>query len=162
MKAIWKETKFMGLYASDGGQLRGIYCVIIKGYVNPKGYRTTSYRIGDRIHSIPFHRVICETFHGVKPSLKHHAAHIDGNKLNNRPDNLRWATPKENEADKERHGTKLRGENVSGVRLTASCVKEIRKEYGRGVRDQRDIAKEYGVSQRTIHLIVTGKTWKHV
>jgi transposase-like protein len=37
------------------------------------------------------------------------AAHGDGNKLNNTAANLRWATPKENNADKLRHGTALLG-----------------------------------------------------
>ena len=42
---------------------------------------------------------------GPAPSQKHHAAHRDGNSKNNTPENIYWATPKENIADQFRHGT---------------------------------------------------------
>ena len=39
---------------------------------------------------------MCTAFHGEKPSPGHVADHIDLDPTNNRPDNLRWLTPKEN------------------------------------------------------------------
>lgn len=156
----WKETRFKGLFANDEGEIRGLRGETLKGYVNPKGYRTTSYKIGDKIHCVRYHVVICEAFHGPKPSDKHHAAHRDGNKLNNRPDNLYWATPKENENDKRTHGRLPVGEHASGAKLTQNQVDDIRSLYRGDVGSQRQLAERFGVSQRTIHLIVTRKTWR--
>ncbi len=39
--------------------------------------------------------IVCETFHGPKPSSKHSVDHEDGNPRNNCAENLRWYTPKQ-------------------------------------------------------------------
>ncbi len=49
-------------------------------------------------------RLVCEAFNGPPPPGRPHCAHRDGVKVNNSPENLYWATPSENEADKVRHG----------------------------------------------------------
>lgn len=46
--------------------------------------------------NIKVHRVVCEAFHGPAPKPKMVVIHIDENALNNRPENLRWGTQKEN------------------------------------------------------------------
>ena len=42
------------------------------------------------------HQLVCEAFHGPKPFEGAVVIHIDENALNNRPENLRWGTQKEN------------------------------------------------------------------
>lgn len=42
------------------------------------------------------HRLVCEAFHGPPPFDRAVVIHIDENALNNRPENLRWGTQKEN------------------------------------------------------------------
>ena len=51
------------------------------------------------------HRLVAICFIGHPPSAVHQVAHADGDKLNNFADNLRWATPRENNFDKYSHGT---------------------------------------------------------
>lgn len=48
------------------------------------------------IASVPIHRVIATAFHGEPPTKEHVVDHIDTNKQNNRPENLRWVTRLEN------------------------------------------------------------------
>ena len=50
-------------------------------------YRGKNYKI---------HRLVCEAFHGPPPFSKAVVIHIDENGLNNKPDNLKWGTQKEN------------------------------------------------------------------
>ena len=42
------------------------------------------------------HQLICEAFHGIKPFASAVVIHLDECSLNNRPENLRWGTQKEN------------------------------------------------------------------
>lgn len=48
------------------------------------------------IASIRIHRIVATAFHGEAPTKEHVVDHIDTNKQNNRPDNLRWVTRLEN------------------------------------------------------------------
>ena len=41
-------------------------------------------------------RLVCEAFHGESPPDKPVVIHIDENPTNNRPENLKWGTQKEN------------------------------------------------------------------
>lgn len=42
------------------------------------------------------HRLVCEAFHGPPPPGRNICLHLDEDPDNNRPDNLRWGTQKEN------------------------------------------------------------------
>ena len=48
------------------------------------------------IASVRIHRIVAAAFHGEAPTKEHVVDHIDTNKQNNRPDNLRWVTRLEN------------------------------------------------------------------
>lgn len=48
------------------------------------------------IASVPVHRIVATAFHGEPPTPQHVVDHIDTNKRNNRPENLRWVTRLEN------------------------------------------------------------------
>lgn len=55
-------------------------------------------RVRKRVHAL-----IALTFHGPKPREGMLVRHLDGDKHNNRPTNLRWGTVAENSADYKRH-----------------------------------------------------------
>lgn len=46
--------------------------------------------------NIKVHRVVCEAFHGPPPFKKAVVIHLNENALDNRPENLKWGTQKEN------------------------------------------------------------------
>ena len=48
------------------------------------------------LSGVPIHRIVCVAFHGEPPSDRHVVDHIDTNRANNRPENLRWVTRLEN------------------------------------------------------------------
>jgi hypothetical protein len=49
-----------------------------------------------RYGNMKIHRLVCEAFHGPAPFDRAVVLHLDENALNNRPENLRWGTQKEN------------------------------------------------------------------
>ena len=57
-----------------------------------KYYGLYSLKFGN----LKVHQVVCEAFHGPKPSANSVVIHLDEDGLNNRPENLRWGTQKEN------------------------------------------------------------------
>lgn len=48
------------------------------------------------IASVRIHRIVATAFHGHPQTKEHVVDHIDTNKQNNRPENLRWVTRLEN------------------------------------------------------------------
>lgn len=105
------------------------------------------------------HRLVLEAFAGPCPE-GHECAHNDGDRQNSRLSNLRWATRKDNHADKQRHGTVFRptGELGTAAKLKAEQVAEIRR-IGRS-ESQKSLAARYGVRQQQISRILRREQWR--
>jgi DNA-binding XRE family transcriptional regulator len=90
----------------------------------------------------------------IRPPEKGEVArHLnDPDPFNCNVENLEWGTRKQNSHDITRHHGKH-----SRAKLTAVQVQEIRKRLATKTEMQKDLAKEYGVSQGTITLIKQGK-----
>jgi hypothetical protein len=108
----------------------------------------------------PRAREMCAKAHGPRPSKRHGVAHSCGNGhlgcINRK--HLRWATQKENLADRIGHGTANRGERHGNARLSREKVKQIRARLAR-VEFQSDIAKSLGIGQTTVSHIHRGSSW---
>lgn len=121
-----------------------------------QGYFRCSISIHGKSERRFLHRLVAEAFIGALPEGME-TRHLDGNRENNAASNLRYGTHKENEADRERHGTVLRGEVHGSAKLTAADVAEIL----RGTDRSPASARRFGVSDRTIRRIRAGHSWKH-
>lgn len=106
------------------------------------------------------HRLVLEAFVGPCPEGME-ACHNNGDRTDNRLENLRWDTAKANQADRKKHGTDLRGEALPYAKLTADKVREIRRRAEAGER-QGELAREFGVGDPQIHRIVKRERWAHV
>lgn len=105
------------------------------------------------------HSLVCEAFHGPCP-LGMEAAHGNGRPADNRAENLRWATPTDNNADQLKHGTRRRGSAKVGAKLTETDVLEIRRLRASGVKN-KDIAMQFGVAPMTASEAARGLKWAH-
>ena len=91
--------------------------------------------------------------------------HKDGDKLNNRVDNLEWCTYSDNTKHAVQSGlVKLNNFALSACKLTAEDVKWIREHYI--ARDKKygamALGKKFGVNRRTIRDAASGKTYSHI
>ena len=76
------------------------------------------------------HRLVAETFLGPCPDGME-CAHGDGNRRNASLNNLRWATPTQNNFDdKLAHGTLLNGSKIGNAQLAEAKVKALRADSG--------------------------------
>ena len=111
------------------------------------------------------HRAVLEAFVGLKPDGMV-CRHLDGNPQNNRLENLRWGTPKENSADAIRHGTHRPGgghlgEDHHAAKFTEHQVLYVRDQYRRG-EYIHSLARRFGVCRGTVRAIVNRRTWTHI
>ena len=123
------------------------------------GYVTVLITINNRWRPHGVHALVCEAFHGLRPTPLHQAAHDDGVRNHNIPENLAWKTALEQAADRERHGHTARGEGHRS-NLTAINIVDIRSRFRPGLGAL--LADEFGVTRQAIHAIVHRKVWKHV
>ena len=125
---------------------------------NASGYpRVTLSRPGQKTRCRTVHLLVLEAFVGPRPSGMW-AAHNNGDSMDARLTNLRWDTPKANQADKQVHGTQLKGIRVSNAKLTDERVRLLRKSsrpisYFMGLWD---------ISFEPIRRARIGRTWRHV
>lgn len=106
----------------------------------------------------PIHRTVLEVFVGSCPENME-CCHNDGNPANNRLDNLRWDTHKNNYVDSVKQGRTQRGEKNSHAVLTARDVYLINRlsEY----INSGQAADIFGVSRSTIIAVTSGRTWSY-
>lgn len=105
------------------------------------------------------HRLVLAAFVGPAPK-GHQCAHLDGDKRNNRLDNLCWATISENAEHRREHGTMILGENHANAKLNGAAVRAIRALSGRV--NATAVARRFGVSRTLIRKIRAGEGWSHV
>ncbi|WP_320537698.1 HNH endonuclease [Pseudarthrobacter sp. IC2-21] len=152
----WRPTRFPGYWVSSLARVRGPRGTILKQ--TRGGGETRSYyfvQCGAR-NTRQVHWLVCEAFHGPRPDGML-AAHNDGNSFNNLPENLRWATPTENQADRRMHGRLKSGSDHPQSKLTEMQVGEIRGQVPGPYGTLERLAREFGVSPTTIARIRDGK-----
>ena len=101
------------------------------------------------------HRAMCTLAHG-EPPVGYWVAHSCGQRDCCNPRHLRWATPKENQADKRSHGTVNSGERNGNSKLTREAVLLIKRRLSCGEL-HRSIAQDFGVAREAISSIAQGK-----
>ncbi len=127
------------------------------GYLTVQPYSTEKKRNFHRY----VHRLVAITFIG-RNEEKLEVNHRDGNKANNRVDNLEWMTPLENNnhAHKVLKVRHICGPYTRTAKLTKDQVSQIRSTYETGELNQTQIAQIYNVDPSTISVLVRNKTWK--
>ena len=97
------------------GSVRRTCPLLMTLYDNGDGYLVINLRLSGGYRCRGMHELVLRAFSGAPPAPHYQAAHVNGRRQDNRPENLRWATPSDNDADKDRHGTRrLRPRRVIG------------------------------------------------
>ena len=154
MEEVWRDIKgFEGLYqVSNSGKVKSLNfhrenreCEL-KSKVTKDGYYETALSKNGKYKYIRTHRLVAMAF-CENPNNKNEVNHIDGNKLNNRADNLEWVTSSEN----QKHAYKLGLQKVSGgAILNRKKVKCIELDIvASSLHDMQRILCEKGFTNST-------------
>lgn len=124
----------------------------VKPQLNDKGY----LRVGICGKLRFVHRLVAEKY-VPNPDNKPQVNHKDGNKLNNRADNLEWVTNQENRDHALSKGLHIHGEACPWAKLTQTEVDFIRQNP-----DIDSVAYSIilGVTPNHINSIKRGACWK--
>ena len=156
----WKDIpEFNGDYqASTFGNIRNKFGKVLKQRINK---HRSDYLLIRFYGKPPFHRVhrlIAKTF---IPNIdnKTDVNHIDGNKSNNKIENLEWCTRSENMNHAYNTGL-AGGKSYNSKKLNNQDVKIIKKLIDEG-SSIKEICNMYNVSQSYVSLIKNNKRKKY-
>ena len=172
MNETWKPIPGMFYEASSTGRIRrsapGANTYpgkVLKPGKQRTGYLYFSPVVGGRAKPFRVHRAVALAFHGEDNGRE--VNHKNGDKADNRPENLEWVTHSENGTHSyrvlgRRHWNTGRfGELNPKAKLTASDVLNIRCRADAG-ESHTLIAKTYGMRSSTINNIIKRRCWKHI
>lgn len=140
-------------YVEIAAAFEGDECLQWPFYITYDGYG----RVQFRSRGMHAHRAVCIFAHGEPSSPDHEAAHSCDNRACVNPRHIRWATPKENAADRMIHGKRILGETHPRAKLTYDDVRTIREL--RGVVPVKELAERFNVSRSAISMVTTGRNW---
>lgn len=175
---IWKDVVgFEGYYqVSNLGRVKGLDRVVkyrhrtlsVKGRIIVPNFSSryvsvTMSMAGTKRKQKTIHRMVAIAF-VQNPENKKEVNHIDGDRSNNRSENLEWCTAKENIAHAFNKGLMgvRKGQKVGIPKLTEDIVIEIRRLHSNKEMSNAKIAKKYKIHTGTVADIINRKNWKHI
>lgn len=158
----WSKSGFI----SNSGK---VYCLNrdqelhpVETKIRKNGYHvfTIETKAGGR-KSAFIHLTVLMAFVGPKPLQMECCRHLDGNKNNNRKENLKWGTYKENMEDARRHGTLAKGSKNGMAKINETQAWLIKRLLDHGWGPTR-IGRVVPASPWMIDDIRKRKTWATV
>lgn len=168
MSEEWRPVvRYEGIYeVSNLGQVASLKFNkrrLLKQFPDTKGYPIVKLCRNDE-RTFKVHRLVTSAFIGEIPAGMQ-VNHKDGNKTNNRADNLEIVTNGENQLHCYRVLGYKRpgrpGEKSPQSKLSEQDVKDIRRMREFGFRPF-EIARTYPVGQTAISRICNRERWKHI
>ena len=163
VKELWKSLDcYKGIKVSSIGRVkkaanqRRKERILTNFPKDRDGYcRTTVQKLDGSYTSVPVHRLIAMAFID-NPQGKTCVNHKDGNRSNNRIENLEWVTPKENVYHSYQYGSRVSCKTVPRTTLLTdfqiSQIDKLREVY-----TLNQIAKLFNIEYQSIKNIIHKK-----
>lgn len=170
---VWRPIPMTGcLYAASSlGRIRGPRGRVLIAHPNPATRYLTvaARRESNRPFTCCVHTLVADAFLGPRPDGLD-VNHKNGQRHDNRPENLEYATRSENISHSYRVLNRapvlppvVRGERHANAKLTDAQVQEVRDTYarlcvvrGRVTKAIRAMAVDLGVSERSLWTFIRG------
>jgi len=134
--------------------------ILILHYDGHGYYRVILCKNGNKKNAW-IHQLVARAFIGERTAA--HINHKNGQKTDNRPENLEYVTASQNYQHAIDNGlrTYKYGESFHSSKLTDDGVRQIRVYLSQGLSNKK-ISKLMGIGQTTVSNVRTGLRWKHV
>lgn len=189
MQEIWKDIEnYEGLYqVSNLGEIKSLERPYINQYglcgmkkekiltkkivcfdkkkKEKSGYYAVNLSNNDRGKWKRLHIIVAKAFI-PNPHNKPQVNHINGNKLDNRAENLEWVTHKENcihawrtglHKNEEERIKKIKESNIKTKKITDDIIKNVYSEYKEKKISMHKLAKKYNISVQSVSNIINKK-----
>lgn len=164
---IWVTNKgrvFSSEYIISGHRKLKRKARFMSMHIGTHGYLQTNLTVNKKNKTYKVHRLVCIAFLPKDPE-RNVVNHVDGNKRNNKLENLEWCTYKENTAHSIAIGSFSRchvpGEKNGLSKLKSFDVPIIREALRKGYTAM-SIASYYKVHISCISRVGLRQTWKHI
>jgi hypothetical protein len=154
MTEVWKTSKHRKYEVSNLGNIRNTKTKRLRSiHYDRNGYARICLMVGKKSKMVMVHKLVADAF-VTKERGKTVVNHLDGNKANNRSDNLEWCNLSEN----TRHMYK---NNLGGSKLEYEDVTKIKKMHKTGNFTHKEIAESFGVTRGNITGILNNRVWNY-
>lgn len=120
-----------------------------------KGTRHDYWKVSVNQQRVSVHRLVCDAFH-PNPENKREVNHIDGNKLNNKPENLEWNTRWENSNHALKTGLSTSIKEYQYLSAIARSKKVLDKVTGKVYKSVKEAALKTGLNRRHLNNMLKG------
>ena len=139
--------------------------ILIDKQYNINGYNSLQVvKIDGKKTARYIHKLVANHFL-EQPEGAKYVIHLDYDKMNNKVENLKWATKREKEIHQFKNPHyKTRKKVIPSAKLTETEVIRLKKKLFDPNRKTRlkILAKQFGVSEMQLHRIKTGENWGHI
>jgi HNH endonuclease/NUMOD4 motif len=137
---------------------------ILKPQKHRGGYRAIQLWKDGKLRNFLIHILVAQAFIGPVPEGKE-VNHDDGDKPNCAVSNLEYLTRADNMKHAYRTGLRVAkpiivGETHHNAKLTMEKAREIRRRYKPRVCSLKMLAREFDLDHKTIHSVISHKTWR--
>jgi hypothetical protein len=142
---------------------------VLKQHLNG-GFPMVTIHVGDKTKALFAHHAVAYAFL-KKPSPKHkYVLHLDYNKANNDPSNLKWATRAEQIEHSKKSPYVLAAaahkvySGATSKKLNEKKVIQLKNEIWNPKRKLtfKQLAAKYGIAEMNLYRIKNGELWFHV
>ncbi len=167
----WRDVPgYEGLYqVSNMGRIKSLPRIVPMKDGPRSCYKNRMYRVGEKLirpraikgsycrivlshcgveQGWGVHQLVLTAFIGKCPEGMQ-CRHLNGDKYDNRLENLCWGTARQNARDRVIHGTTNLGKKGATHKLTGK-TEELRQLYATGLYTKRQLALKYGVKEWAI------------
>ena len=130
---------------------------------NGKGYKISAISVDGKRIPISHHQIVATAYHGDCPD-GYEVGHLDDDRSNNHPNNLKYVTKSDNNKQSYLNGNRSAvGFNNANCKITEEKIIKICNALNSESKiNISELARRLGVSRATINNIRSGKQWSHI